>query len=604
MRSPIPLHYAGMLTAILLLVFALTALLATTLRQIGAPLEYTGYLAFVFLAGTFVFTGLFGKTMRMTHFARADRAGNSNYTGQALATGSIAGMIYVLLAGEIYANGLDGIAWISGTVIGFAVLSFVIAPLFADRNHQSAAELVGAEDAPAATKLLAALIILLISIPLLIAQFQLTAMIAESYLNLPGPTAVITGAGVITICLILGGMQSLTISRIMFYPVIAICFLTPLIWISLANGGGPIPHLGYGPGALSTISEIDAELLSEGIIEANDVFSLTLDNGRLDAFNFVSLVLCLAGAIAVMPHLVQHLSTVDHRDKARRSGVWGLFLVLLILTAVPAAAAFAKIEIYTQLLGLPVMELEEQAEWIFQLSGGGSSHLIKICNVMVQDIQTLITACGGDDPDRVLLPADIELDPDRLVLGLPLLAQLPELLTVMVAMGAIAALWTTADGLVFASAQALSHDGYFKSFKPDAPLGVRLFVMRLCMVIIAALAAYLALVMSYMPRLLVELAIALAAGSLFPTAIIRLWRPEIRATVLSLGAAAGLIITLSLFGLAALGADLTPTSGDEITLAIPLLTSSLQPVSAGLPGMLTVLATVWGATRIAARRRG
>ena len=250
-----------------LLVFALTALLATTLRQIGAPLEYAGYLAFVFVAGTFVFTGLFGKTMRMAHFAQADRAGNSSYTGQALATGSIAGMTYVLLAGEIYANGLDGVAWISGTVIGFAVLSFVIAPPFAGRNHQSVAGLVGHRNAPTFVNLLAALIILLISVPLLIAQLQLTSMIAEGYLNLPGPTAVITGAGVITICLILGGMQSLTISRIIFYPIIAVCFLTPLIWISLANGGGPIPQLGYGLGALSTISEIDAELLTDVYIE-------------------------------------------------------------------------------------------------------------------------------------------------------------------------------------------------------------------------------------------------------------------------------------------------------------------------------------------------
>lgn len=604
MRSPIPLHYAGMLTAILLLVFALTALLATTLRQIGAPLEYAGYLAFVFVAGTFVFTGLFGKTMRMAHFAQADRAGNSSYTGQALATGSIAGMTYVLLAGEIYANGLDGVAWISGTVIGFAVLSFVIAPPFAGRNHQSVAGLVGHRNAPTFVNLLAALIILLISVPLLIAQLQLTSMIAEGYLNLPGPTAVITGAGVITICLILGGMQSLTISRIIFYPIIAVCFLTPLIWISLANGGGPIPQLGYGLGALSTISEIDAELLTEGIIEADEIFSLATGNGQLDAFNFISLVLCLGGAFAVMPHLVQHLSTVDHRNKARRSGVWGLFLVLLILTAVPAAAAFAKVEIYTQLLGLPVMELEDHAEWIFQLSGGGSSHLIKICNVMVQDIQTLIAACGADDPDRVLLPSDIELDPERLILGLPLLAQLPELLTVLVAMGAIAAVWTTADGLVFTSAQALSHDGYFRSFKPEAPIGVRLFVTRLCMVIVAVLAAYLALTMSHTPRLLIEFAIAIAAGSLFPTAITRLWRPEIRATVLSLGAAAGLIITLLLFGLTALGADLTPASGDEMALAIPLLTSGLQPVNAGLLGMLTAFAIVWGVTWIAARRRG
>src|SRR5690606_26572353 len=82
--------------------------------------------------------------------------------------------------------------------------------------------------------------------------------------------------------------------------------------------------------------------------------------------------------------------------------------------------------------------------------------------------------------------------PDIVVLATPEIAGLPYVISGLVAAGGLAAAMSTADGLLLAIANALSHDLYYKMIDPNADSRIRLVVARVLLIVIGALAAFIA----------------------------------------------------------------------------------------------------------------
>ena len=81
---------------------------------------------------------------------------------------------------------------------------------------------------------------------------------------------------------------------------------------------------------------------------------------------------------------------------------------------------------------------------------------------------------------------------DVVVLATPEVAGLPFVISGLVFAGGMAAAMSTADGLVLAISNALSHDIYYKIINPKAETAKRLLVARTLLVIIGAAGAYIA----------------------------------------------------------------------------------------------------------------
>ena len=81
---------------------------------------------------------------------------------------------------------------------------------------------------------------------------------------------------------------------------------------------------------------------------------------------------------------------------------------------------------------------------------------------------------------------------DIVVLATPEIAGLPYVISGLVAAGGMAAAMSTADGLLLAIANALSHDLYYKIIDPKAETRKRLIVARALLIVIGALGAIVA----------------------------------------------------------------------------------------------------------------
>ncbi len=81
---------------------------------------------------------------------------------------------------------------------------------------------------------------------------------------------------------------------------------------------------------------------------------------------------------------------------------------------------------------------------------------------------------------------DFVINTDVIVLSTPEIAGLPYVISGLVAAGGLAAALSTADGLLLAIANALSHDVYYKMINPNAPTVTASDVVPACLLVVAS----------------------------------------------------------------------------------------------------------------------
>jgi cation/acetate symporter len=134
--------------------------------------------------------------------------------------------------------------------------------------------------------------------------------------------------------------------------------------------------------------------------------------------------------------------------------------------------------------------------------------------------------------------AEIAIDGDVLVLATPEIGGLPYVISGLVAAGGLAAALSTADGLLLAISNALSHDIYYKIVDPGASTQKRVTISKLLLLAVAFIAAYAASQKPADILSLVGVAFSLAASTLFPVLVLGVfWK---RAN--HLGAMAGMAV--------------------------------------------------------------
>jgi cation/acetate symporter len=219
--------------------------------------------------------------------------------------------------------------------------------------------------------------------------------------------------------------------------------------------------------------------------------------------NFLALVFCLMLGTTALPHLLMRSYTTPSVHEARVSVFWSLFFILLIYLTIPALAVLVKYDIYTALVGSNFTHLPT---WVSYWANVDKLHpLISIVDY---------------NHDGVVQLAEIAIDADVLVLATPEIAGLPYVISGLVAAGGLAAALSTADGLLLAISNALSHDVYYKLVDPTASTQKRVTISKLLLLAVAFIAAYAASQKPADILSLVGVAFSLAASTLFPPLVL------------------------------------------------------------------------------------
>ena len=240
--------------------------------------------------------------------------------------------------------------------------------------------------------------------------------------------------------------------------------------------------------------------------------------------NFLALVFCLMLGTAALPHILMRSYTTPSVREARVSVFWTLFFILLVYLTIPALAVLVKFDLYTSLVGSDYAHLPT---WI--------SYWANVDKV------TPLISVADVNADGIVQLAEIAIDGDVLVLATPEIGGLPYVISGLVAAGGLAAALSTADGLLLAISNALSHDVYYKVVDPSASTQKRVTISKLLLLGVAFIAAYAASQKPGDILSLVGAAFSLAASTLFPALVLGVfWKRANNA-----GAIAGMVAGFS-----------------------------------------------------------
>ncbi|PZN15565.1 MAG: cation acetate symporter, partial [Proteobacteria bacterium] len=180
--------------------------------------------------------------------------------------------------------------------------------------------------------------------------------------------------------------------------------------------------------------------------------------------------------------------------------------------------AFSKLEVYSTVIG---RDFDSIRPWLFTY---GNLGLVKICGVNATSVEAIKEACSqvAGHPGVIRLQ-DFSIDTDVIVLSTPEIAGMPYVIAGLVAAGGLAAALSTADGLLLAIANALSHDIYYKMLDPNAPTARRLIIARILLLSVAVGAAYTASTKPADILSMVAWAFSLAAAGIFPGLVLGIW---------------------------------------------------------------------------------
>src|SRR3990172_950234 len=452
-----------------------------------------GILFVSFTVVIYAVIGWLSRTMQVDAYYVAGRQVPAVFNGMATAADWMSGASFVAMAGGIYLGGHAYLAFVVGWTGGYVLVATLMAPYLRKFGCYTVPDFIGTRYGGNTARFWAVIVLVVASFTYVTAQINATGTIAARTLHLPFEVGVWIGLVGILLCSMLGGMRAVTWTQVAQYIVLIIAYLVPVFWMSIKQGFGPLPHLVYGE-AVARIMELEP-VLQVGVLKPPaaelaqlrtqfpEIGSLTTlhatpAEGPIAAWRFITLTACMMIGTASLPHILMRYFTTPSVRAARTSVAWSLLFIFLLYFTAPALATFTKLQLLdpnlaTSIIGKPIADVMSLA-WIQNWASIGM--------LAVKDFNA----------DGILQINEFFLRGDIVVLATPEMAGLPYVVSGLVAAGGMAAAMSTADGLLLAIANALSHDIYYKMIDPKADVKHRLIVARVLLILIGAAGAFIA----------------------------------------------------------------------------------------------------------------
>ena len=470
--------------------FLIFIILMSIAEQAGMEAKTIGIMFVAFTVSIYAVIGWLSRTIEVDAYYVAGRSVPTVFNGMATAADWMSGASFVAMAGGIYFGGYTYMAFLVGWTGGYILVSSLLAPYLRKFGCYTVPDFIGTRYGGNLSRFCAVVVLTLASFTYVTAQINATGTIAARALGIPFELGVWVGLFSILLCSMLGGMRAVTWTQVAQYIVLITAYLLPIFWISNRGGYGFFPHLMLGE-EVARLGELEAQfglvknaaadIAAAGVPGGLKSISLphsAVPAGGMAAWKFISLALCMMVGTASLPHILMRYFTTPSVKAARKSVAWSLFFIFLLYSSAPMLATLSKLQLMdpnlaTGIIGKPistVMAIDWVTAWTAQK-------------------QAFIADFNGDG---ILQLNEWFMRGDVVVLSTPEVAGLPYVITGLVAAGGMAAAMSTADGLVLAIANSLSHDIYFKMVDPKADVRKRLIVARSLLVVIGGFAAYIA----------------------------------------------------------------------------------------------------------------
>jgi len=474
--------------------------------------------------------------------------------GAGVAANSLPVVFLLGVAGIIFAWGYDGLAFALGLGAGSSLLQLLVAPRLAIAKSPTLWGYLNERYRCRVLRFLAAGAIALATTMLLVALLMLAGLILARLTGLDFTIAVAAAAAATFACYV---VLNPGVARVMgagAFLLLGAVLLLIAVLLSAQYYGLPLPQFAYA-NALWQIQGIEEALLEQDLADPAVMKPLLAPFMTLNPLSFAGIVLGLATGVAVWPAVAPSLVRTT-RLSAQRTALCALLIVVVLLTLLPALAAYGRLAFMT--LMAEQISSSGVPPW---LTAYGAMGMAEACGRPALDAAVVVAACADlPDAPTVLRVQDISLSPDVLTIALPEMAGLGQGVSIALALTGLAAAVLTALAPLAAGANAVL--GAIRGWDVNGATP-RLHAYAVGAVLVAIAAAGAAL----RPGTIVEvgaLAMVLGAAALFPAVVGGLWWRRANAV----GAVAALVVGLGLALAYLVGAHYFPVAFYEATSAL------------------------------------
>ncbi len=239
-------HYYGWYTVGF--IFFLIAL--AILEREGVPRVWIGYLFMFATIVLYAGIGVMSRTSDVSEYYVAGRRVPAVFNGMATAADWMSAATFISLAGGLYLQGFDGLAYIIGWTGGYCLVALLIAPFLRKFGQYTIPDFLAARYAGRyggnVVRIMAVIATIIISFTYVVAQIYGVGLITSRFTGVDFSVGIFLGLASILVCSFLGGMRAITWTQVAQYLIMLIAFLIPVTWLSVKHTNIPVPQIAYG----------------------------------------------------------------------------------------------------------------------------------------------------------------------------------------------------------------------------------------------------------------------------------------------------------------------------------------------------------------------
>jgi cation/acetate symporter len=228
------------------LCFILFLLVLAMLEREGMPRAWIGYLFMLVTIALYAGIGVVCRTSDVPEYYVAGRRVPALFNGMATAADWISAATFISLAGGLYLQGFDGLAYIMGWTGGYCLVALLIAPYLRKFGQYTLADFMAERYGGNFVRILTVIATIIISFTYVVAQIYGVGLITSRFTGIDFSIGIFLGLASILVCSFLGGMRAITWTQVAQYIIILFAYLIPVIWLSAKHTNVPVPQVAYG----------------------------------------------------------------------------------------------------------------------------------------------------------------------------------------------------------------------------------------------------------------------------------------------------------------------------------------------------------------------
>jgi cation/acetate symporter len=202
------------------------------------------------------------RTADVAEYYVAGRRVPAFFNGMATGADWMSAASFIGMAGGLYIQGYDGLAFIMGWTGGYVLVALFLAPYLRKFGQFTIPDFLGERYGGHTVRMVGVFAAILCSFTYVVAQIYGVGLITSRFTGLEFGIGVFVGLGGILVCSFLGGMRAVTWTQVAQYIILIVAYMIPVVWLSVKNTNFPIPQLSYGY-ALQKVTEKEKQITAD-----------------------------------------------------------------------------------------------------------------------------------------------------------------------------------------------------------------------------------------------------------------------------------------------------------------------------------------------------